>query len=218
MIDKEVSDNQEPEHQKEKSKVVHVHVKRSASSGIKSTGDFSILPGSNISFTLDSSRLVFAFSMLSYKLNNPGNFYSKFSLNGREVPETRQGLGLIKEGAITMAFAQIVNPGKTLEFNILVDSKVDGEIDSSKYEHNLTYGAITMPVGAVFKHYNSRTLNFKKSDSWIVLNSFDSNINYNGPKEAYFMIMYNLAIKFNGNSSLHTRLNINNKGIKVKII
>jgi len=154
--------------------------------------------------------------MFSFKLKNPGYFYSKFSFNGREVPETRQGLGLIKEGAITIAFAQVVNPGN-LDFNILTDSKVDGEIDSSKYEHNLTYGAITMPVGAVFKHYNSRTLNFKKTDSWLILNSFDLTINFNGPKEAYFMIMYNLAIKLNPNTSLQTRLNINNKGIKVKL-
>lgn len=217
MIDKEVSDNIEPEHQKEKSKIVHVHVKRTSSSGIKTTGDFSMLAGSNLSFQLDSSRLVFAFSMMSFKLRNPGNFYTKFSFNGREVPETRQALGLIKEGAITIGFAQIVNPGKSLELNVLTDTSVDGEIDSSKYDHNLTYGAITMPVGAVFKHYNSRTLNFKLTDSWILLNSFDLNVMFNGPKEAYFMIIYNLAFKFNGKSSLQTRLNVNGKGIKVNI-
>ena len=185
MIDKEISQNQEPEHQKEKSKVVHVHVKRTASAGIKSSGDFSILSGSNISFKLEESRIIFAFYMLSFKLRSQGKIAVKYSYNGREVAESRQNLGLVKDGSLTGAFAEVYNPnGKDIELNLLCDSNADGEINSSSYEHNLSYGAISMPVGAVFKHNNARTLIFKKTDNWISLNSFELNINFQGKKDA----------------------------------
>ena len=217
MIDNEVSDNQEPEHQKEKSKVVHVHVKRIATSSIKSTGDFSLLQGGNMSFKLEESRLIFAFSMMSFKLKTRGKISTKFSFNGREVAETRQNLGLIKDGSLTAAFAEVYNPnGKDLELNILCDSKSDGEINSSLHDHNLSFGVITMPVGAVFKHNNARTLNFVKTENWISLNSFDLSINFTGKKEAYFMILYNFGMKLGGEKgSLHTRLNVDAKPIKV---
>ena len=144
MIDKEVSDNQEPEHQKEKSKVVHVHLKRIATSSIKSTGDFTLLQGGNISFKLEESRLIFAFSMLSFTLKNQGAISTKLSFNGREIPESRQNMAMIKDGSLTTAFAEVYNPnGKNIELNVLCDSKSDGEINSSKYDHNFSFGAIS---------------------------------------------------------------------------
>jgi hypothetical protein len=219
MIDNAVSDNQEPELQKEKSKVVHVHVKRTASAGIRSTGDFGILSGSHLAFKLETTRLIFAFNMISFKLRNKGKIATKFSLNGREIAETRQTLSMVQEGAITSAFAEVVNPsGKDIELNVLVDANTDGEINSSKYDHNLSYGAISMPVGAVFKHINARTLTFKKSDNWIGLNSFDMTVNYQGKNEAYFMVLYNIGIKLGSATTLHTRLNIDGKPVKVIMI
>ena len=151
--------------------------------------------------------------MLSFKLAKPGYISFKFSYNGREVAETRQSLGLVTEGSLTSAFAEVYNPsGKDVQLGILYDSSSEGVINSSSYDHNLTYGSITLPLGAVFKHINSRNLVFLKTESWTSLQSFG--INMNVVKEAYYLVLYNFSIKFNQKGTLFTRLQINGKSVK----
>jgi len=213
MIDKEVSQEQEPELQKGKSTVAHVHVKRSIKSNIIQKRGFSPLEGGSFSYKLDKSRLIFSFYMLSFKLMKPGTIFTKFSFNGREVPESRQSLGLVLEGSVTSAFAQVYNPvDKKAQLGILYKSSTEGKIDTSSYNHNLSYGSITLPVGSVFKHVNARILEFIKTESWILLKNFQLEVN--APKEAYYLIFYNFSIKLKGKGTLYTRLLLNTKMLR----
>jgi hypothetical protein len=143
----------------------------------------------------------------------PGTIFTKFSFNGREVPESRQSLGLVLEGSVTSAFAQVYNPvDKKAQLGILYKSSTEGKIDTSSYNHNLSYGSITLPVGSVFKHVNARILEFIKTESWILLKNFQLEVN--APKEAYYLIFYNFSIKLKGKGTLYTRLLLNTKMLR----
>ena len=156
--------------------------------------------------------------MLSFQLKQQGNLSAKMVYNGREIAETRQNIGLIKDGSLTSAFAEVYNPkGENVDINILVDSSAEGVINSAAFNHNLSIGSISMPIGSVFKHINSNALNFKKTDNYINLMRFDLNINYQGKTEAYFMFIYNFAIKLSSKANYYTRFNIDGIGIKVKL-
>ena len=216
MINNEASDDQEQEHQKEKSRIVHVHVKRSQTSTIKNTGEFAPLEGGDLSFRLDESRLIFSFYMLSFKLKQLANFSSKLSFNGREIAESRQSLGMIVDGSSTSAFAEVYQPkGDNVEINILYESTAEGDINTTAYDHNLSYGAISMPVGSVFKHINSKTLNIRKSDTWLNLMGFDLNFNFEGKGDTYFMLIYNFSMNLGSKAIFQARFNIDGKVIKV---
>ena len=151
--------------------------------------------------------------MLSFKLNRPGIISTKFSFNNREIAESRQTLGLVKEGSITSAFAEVYHPSKKkVKLGLLYESSSDGIINSSSYEHNLSYGSISLPVGKVFKHYNTRTIVFLKTESWVSLPSFTLHVDIK--KEAFYLIFYNFAFELNQKSTLYTRMIVDNKQIR----
>lgn len=151
--------------------------------------------------------------MISFKLNKPGNIFTKFSFNGREVAETRQSLGLVTEGSLTSAFAQIYNPNeKDIQLGLLYDSSSDGFINSSSHDHNLTFGSITLPIGAVYKHINTQNLVFLRTESWTSLQYFSIELKIQ--KEAFYLILYNFSFKLNQSGTLFTRLQVNGRSVK----
>ena len=151
--------------------------------------------------------------MLSFRLSKPGILFTKFSFNGREVAESRQTLGLVTSGSVTSAFAQVYNPNQNVvQLGVLYQSSIDGIINSNTNDHNLSYGSITFPVGSVFKHLNSRIIEFMKTESWVLLKNF--RLEVNAPKESFYLIFYNFSIKSKGKGTLFTRMIINSKTIK----
>jgi len=218
MIDKELdpssgkSSEKEKDHQKENSRLVHVHVKRTITTSIGNTGSFSPVQGGTISFKLDEPKLLFCFLMTAFTLQQKGKLFLKMVLNGREISETRQGLGLIKQGALTSAFSQVVETdgSNPIVLGILGDTNTKADINSGLYDHNFSFGCLSMPKGSVFKRTNRNPLSFLVSEAWKKLASFS--ITIKALSDRYYLIFYNIALKIADTGVLHTRLNVDQKG------
>jgi len=190
-------------------KNIHVHIKRVSNLIIKPNENFQIYDGGS-NFNVDKTKLIFAFFMASYKLNTSGSMSIKLNLSGRELPESRQLLEA-QNGSLSGAFAEVYYPnGKAINLNLYYKTGGDGKI-ADEGEDNYVYGAITMPVGAVFKHVNSQTLTFKKSKNWSMIPNFELSVNFKDKNEFYFLIFYNLSLTMEAKYTFGTRLVIDGK-------
>jgi hypothetical protein len=195
-------------------KTVHVHLKRSPSVIIKADVKYQIVDG-GLNFKVDKTKLIFAFFMASYKLNKEDSMQMKLNMSGREIQESRQALSNTNQGSLTGAFAEVHYPnGKAVNLNLYFKTSTPGKI-TDEGEENFTMGAITMPVGGVYKHINSQPMTFKKTKDWAQIQNFELTINFKDKKEYYFLIFYNMSLKFETKSNFATRLVVDTKGIEV---
>jgi hypothetical protein len=202
--------NPEPE------KNIHVHIKRVARIEIKPNDKYQIVDG-GLNFNVDKTKFIFAFFMASYRLDVAGLMAMKLNFSGRDIPESRQVLGNTKHGSLSGAFAEVYYPdGKAINLNLFFKTKVEGKVEDEG-EHNYTIGAISMPVGAVFKHINSQPLTFKKSINkiWKEVENFELSVNFKDKNDYYFIIFYNFSLRLENKFSFGTRLTVDTKPILV---
>jgi len=170
---------------------------------------FLIADGAQNKFSVDESRIVFGFYMASLKFEKTGNAFFKLQYASREIPESRQVASDTKLATLTGAFGEVFSPKKgknKVDLNLLYETTKEAKVSTDSGEQNFSFGAITLPKGHVYKKINSGTLEFSKSDKWNLIQNFALNINFNDKKEAYFMIMYNLAFPLPKKAIFESRL------------
>lgn len=197
-------------------KNIHVHLKRSPAVVIKPNEKFQIVDG-GLNFNVDKTKLIFAYYMSSYKLNSDSSMYMKLNLSGREIPESRQALGNTKDGSLSGAFAEVYYPnGKAINLNLYFKTSSAGKI-TDQGEDNFTIGALTMPVGGVYKHVNSQPITFKKVRDWTSVPNFELSVNFKDKKDYYFLIFYNFSLKMEAKYRFSTRMVVDTKPYTVLI-
>ncbi len=196
------------------SKNIHVHAKRVPNVVIKANENYQIVD-QGLNFSVDKTKLIFAFYMASYKLNQAHSMAMKLNLSGREIPESRQILGSNKSGCLKGAFAEVHYPdGKAINLNLFFKTDSPGKINDDG-DDNYTIGAITMPVGAVFKHINSQPIRFAKTKDWANIPGFELSVNFKDTKDYYFLFFYNFSLKLESKYNFGTKMVIDSKPITV---
>ncbi len=200
-------------HPKGTEKNVHVHVKRIPHVDIKPHDKWQIAEG-GLSFSVTDTKLIFAFFMSSFHLKKNNPIYMKLTMSNRELPESRQ-VSAVKIGEMSGCFAEVYYPDqRPVGLNIEHKTSTGGKIEDQG-EDNYTMGALTMPVGSVFKHVNSQPMNFSKTKDWIAIPNFEMNVNFKDKKDYYFIVFYNFSLKLQEKKSFSTRLVIDNKPFAV---
>jgi hypothetical protein len=208
----------EKENQSEKSKEVHVHVKRVREAAFVANQKFLQVDGATVKFPMKESRIVFGFYMASFKSSEDKaiNTYFKLNFANREMPETRQAIGSSKLATLTGAFGEVYNPKggeEILEISLLYDVTGSASASTDPGDQNLSFGAITLPEGHVYKKINSGNMEFHKSERWNILPNFDVTIKNDEKSPVYYFIMYNLSFPMTNNFTLETRFKLGNMSI-----
>lgn len=148
--------------------------------------------------------------MVSFKFEEKGNVFFKLNFSSREMSETRQGIGPTGISTLSSAFGEVYNPkpDEKIELKVIYQATKSGNVQTESGDQNFSFGVLTLPVGSVFKKTNAGTLEFHKSEKWTVIPNFELNINHQAKKEAYYLIMYNLAFPLPTKSIMETRLKI----------
>lgn len=209
-------ENKESDNLKERTKNTHIHVKMLKTINFGTDKDFQIVDGASMKFKVDRPVTLLAFYMASYKLKTDGKLNLKINFDNRDIPESRQGLGDIKNGAVTGAFGENYQPkSDDVSIKILYDATVEGGLNSDGKEMNFVFGGITFPSGGVYKHVNSNNLTFGKSDTWNNIENFTLTVNHNGEREeAYYLIMYNFSFDLGVKGEFSTRMKLDNRSLK----
>jgi len=198
-----------------KQKNVHIHYKRNAVMSLENKKTFQIFD-SGLNFNVDKTKLIFGFYMVSWRFNTAASDMAmKLNLSGREIQESRQSMGKIKAGSLTGAFAEVYYPnGKAINVNLYYKIATGGKIQDN-IQDNFTIGALSMPVGSVFKHNNAQRILLKKTKVFQAVPNFTLNITYKEKEPFYFIIFYNFDVSFDQPSILTTRLTIDGKFMQV---
>lgn len=222
LIDKATANDSiavvQPERKKENegSKSTKIFKKRINEVTLLSRGDdFTLIDGGEMTLKFKTNRIVFGFYMISFKSVRAAQTSFTMRFNGRDMPETRQSIGNVKQSTVTGAFAEVFTPNdKEITVGVFYNAPQEVKIRTDSGEMNLSYGAITFLEGNVFKHINSADLEFAQAPAFAMLPNFDLNIRHEGESEAYYLIMYNLSIPLAEDSVFSARLNYNNLPIE----
>jgi hypothetical protein len=189
---------------------VHVHVKRVREAVFVPNQKYLMVDGATMNFPMKESRIVFGFYMASFKSNEDKaiNTFFKMYFANREIPETRQAIGSSKLATLSGAFGEVYNPKggeENLELSMLYDVTGGASVSTDSGDQNLSFGAITLPQGHVYKKVNSGNMEFHKSETWNILPNFDVTIKNDEKSAVYYFIMYNLSFPMANNYTLETR-------------
>lgn len=210
-----IQENQYPDqpNQKEKANKSHVHVKRIEEYKVVNTeGSFMSPEPANIKFSIEDSRLVFGFFLISYNLDTNGEILFKMKFNNKEIPETRHAIGNIKSYTSSGAFGEVYNSvgeNQSTDLSVNYISNVPGIIKTSSEDYNFSFGAVTFAPGGVFKRFNLNKIELSKSDEFNVIQDFNLNIKNSAALPRYFMVMYTISFLVNSNISFQSRIKMN---------
>lgn len=176
----------------------HVHVRRIDEINVSDNNQYSLVDESGLGFALNEEKTVFGFYMFTYNLNQPGFLCAKMSFDGRDIHESRQCMGSLKQGAISSGFAYKRPPSdEQAVLKMSYTSTAVGKAQTDGKSSNISYTAITMPPGSVVKH------NFMGLDKLLpptgemssLIDDFSLSIENRNQNDRYFLIMYNIAVR-----------------------
>lgn len=182
------------------------HHNASGLATLNRTKVFSPISISGIQLSTASKISVFSFYMISYKLFPNQILSTHFTIDGKEVPETRQKSGPLMVNAISSAFVRNIDTdgfthGITMEYS----SNNNGVIDSNGITSNFSFVSIEFPLANYYHAFNTEPIELeKKTNRFTSMDHLRLIVRHDKDYDANYIIFYNVSVKIS--DSVHGEL------------